>query len=171
MSGSNTQGLKVADTSSYVKQFSSGQNNYINWGIKSISKLNNHKFITPFISNTTSFPTYIPNGLIVGGSIHSSDGLIYTLSDERLKKNIKNIEDDELFTLNPIMFSYKNDTNNKTHFGLLAQNVEKTYPELVETTNTGYKSVNYQELIPLMLSKMKKMQHEIDELKERKISL
>lgn len=164
MSGPNTQGLKVADTSSYVKQFSSGQYNYINWGIKLISKIGNNKGITPLISNR--LPTYIPNDLIVGGSIHSSDGLIYTLSDERLKKNLKNIDDSDLFTLNPIMFSYKNDTNNKTHFGLLAQDVEKAYPELVETTNTGYKSVNYQELIPIMLSKMKQMQHEIDELKE-----
>ena len=71
----------------------------------------------------------------------------------------------ELFTLNPIHFTYKNGTNNKIHYGFLAQDVEKIFPKLVENNNDGYKTVNYQEFIPLILSKMKIMQNEIDELK------
>jgi hypothetical protein len=31
---------------------------------------------------------------------------------------------------------------------------------------SGYKTVNYQELLPLMLAKMKDMQEQIDELKK-----
>ena len=34
------------------------------------------------------------------------------------------------------------------------------------TNNTGFKSVNYVELIPIILSQMKHMQQEIDKLKE-----
>ena len=51
--------------------------------------------------------------------------------------------------------------------------MEEFFPELVHTTNrdemdkksTSTKSVNYIELIPIMLCKMQKMQKEIDALK------
>lgn len=108
-------------------------------------------------------PVLINNDLIVTGSL-------YNTSDERLKENINKINDesvDKLFTFNPILFSYKNDYKKKRHYGVLAQDVEKVFPELVEDNNiSGYKTVNYQELIPIMLAKMKKMQYEIDELKQ-----
>ncbi len=107
-------------------------------------------------------PVLINSDLIVTGSL-------YNTSDERLKEYISEIGDqsvDKLFTLNPIIFSYKNDVKHKPHYGIYAQEVEKTFPELVENNNiSGYKTVNYQELIPIMLSKMKKMQNELDEIK------
>lgn len=109
------------------------------------------------------YPVLINNDLIVTGSL-------YNTSDERLKENINKITDesiDNLFVLNPIIFSYKNDYKNKKHYGFSAQEVEKVFPELVENNNiSGYKTVNYQELIPIMLSKMKKMEDEILELKQ-----
>jgi hypothetical protein len=40
------------------------------------------------------------------------------------------------------------------------------YPTLVKDNVLGYKTVNYIELIPLLVSKMQDMQKEIDELKE-----
>ena len=40
------------------------------------------------------------------------------------------------------------------------------YPELVTNTELGFKSVNYIEMIPILLSQMKNMQMEIDKLKE-----
>jgi hypothetical protein len=163
---SNSQsGSKVPDNNSYIKLFPFSQSNYINWAIKPINNTN-IKSISPLTQKNLKIPFYIPNNLIVGGDL-IVDGTIYTPSDERLKDNIEMIDDSELFTLNPMIFTYKNNENKKKHFGLLAQDVEKVYPELVEINNKGYKSVNYQELIPIMLSKMKKMQKEIDELKEK----
>lgn len=109
-------------------------------------------------------PVLINNDLIVTGSL-------YNTSDERLKENIVTIENkniDNLFTLNPILFSYKNDRFHKKHFGVLAQDVEKVFPELVENNfESGYKTVNYVELIPIMLATIKRMQNEIDELKAK----
>lgn len=108
-------------------------------------------------------PVYIDSNLIVTGAI-------FNTSDERLKENISKIEDedvDKLFTINPLIFSYKEDLKHKKHYGVIAQEVEKVFPELVEDNNNyGYKTVNYQELTPIMLAKIKKMQNEIDELKE-----
>jgi hypothetical protein len=110
-----------------------------------------------------NLPVFIDNDLIVTGAIYNS-------SDERLKESISSIDDedtDKLFTLNPLIFSYKNDVKHKKHYGVIAQDVEKVFPELVENNNiSGYKTVNYQELMPIMLAKMQKMQREIDELKQ-----
>jgi hypothetical protein len=164
MSGDNP--LKYPDLTQNIKLFNLAQPNFIIWGIKYISNIKN-KAITPLIAKKNTDPVYIPHNLIVGGHIFSNVGQSYTLSDERLKDNIKSLNDNDLFTLNPIIFSYKNDATQKKHFGLLAQDVEKIYPELVEPSHTGYKSINYQEFIPIMLSNMKKMQNEIDELKEK----
>jgi hypothetical protein len=153
-------GGRINDNQQYIKQFFISVNGIATWIYK---RLNNGLVVQTLADNTK--PALIDNDLIVTGSIYNS-------SDERLKKNILNIEEtklDSLFILNPIHYSYKNDKTNKLHFGLIAQDVEKIFPELVENNNiSGYKSVNYQELIPLMIAKMKLMQDEIDEIKKTK---
>jgi Tfp pilus assembly protein PilN len=60
----------------------------------------------------------------------------------------------------------KKDSNDKKKIGLLAQDIEKVFPELVTETN-DIKSVNYQGLIPVLINAMKEQQSEIDELKEK----
>ncbi len=153
-------GGRINDNQQYIKQFFISVNGIATWIYK---RLNNGLVVQTLADNTK--PALINNDLIVTGSIYNS-------SDERLKKNILNIEEtklESLFILNPIHYSYKNDKANKLHFGLIAQDVEKIFPELVENNNiSGYKSVNYQELIPLMIAKMKLMQDEIDEIKKTK---
>ena len=141
-----------------IKQFIYSVNNVAIWTFKRLSS--NLLVQTPAASKT---PVLISSYLIVTGSL-------YNTSDEKLKKNIIKIDDektDNLLTLNPILFSFKNDSTGKKHYGVLAQDVEKVFPELVENNfNSGYKTVNYSELIPIILSKIKKMQSEIDELKQ-----
>jgi hypothetical protein len=63
-------------------------------------------------------------------------------------------------------YTFKADTNKNLHYGFIAQDVEQLYPTLVKDNVLGYKTVNYIELIPLLVSKMQDMQKEIDELKE-----
>ena len=92
-----------------------------------------------------------------------------TLSDVHLKKHIVYITDkkwNNLSELTPVEYYYTHDMENKTpHFGFIAQEVEQFFPELVRENNYGYKTVNYVEIIPLLVGKMKRMQVEIDELK------
>ena len=108
-------------------------------------------------------PIYISSDLYVNGSI-------FNTSDEILKDNIISISETKtpnVLNLNPVKYSFKSDMNNKMHYGFIAQDVEKVYPELVKNSDLGYKTVNYIEIIPLLLSKMKNMQGEIDELREQ----
>lgn len=124
------------------------------------------------ISPANKVDVLIPKDLIVQGSILNP-------SDLHLKENIELLSQDKSFDVNgvlklwPVKYNYIQDTNKKLHYGLIAQDVEEFFPELVHTTNrdemdkksTSTKSVNYIELIPIMLCKMQKMQKEIDALK------
>lgn len=104
----------------------------------------------------------LKNNLIVEGNI-------IIPSDERIKENIVELSTDtsrDILKLTPVSFSYTTDENKKPHFGFLAQDVERIYPELVIDISPEYKAVNYMELIPLMIDKMKTMQNEIDKLKQ-----
>ena len=49
--------------------------------------------------------------------------------------------------------------------GLIAQEVEKIYPELVLTDVDGYKSVDYSKLTPILVEAIKELKAENDQLK------
>jgi len=153
-------GGRVIDNQQGVKQFFVSSTSTAQW----VYKRQNDKLlvITPADNKRM---IYINNDLEVKKDLYV-DGSIYNPSDEKLKENIESISQeqmDNLFKINPIYFSYKKDKEKTKHFGVLAQDVEKIFPELV--SDKDYKTVNYQELIPIMLSKMKQMQQEIDKLK------
>jgi hypothetical protein len=152
-----------------------------NYGGKVTEKQQDVKqfYITAYTSPVTWIYKKLLNGLVVETPSDSTKsvlidndltitGSIYNTSDINLKKNITEIEIskiDNLLSLNPIHFQYSNDKKNKTHYGFIAQDVEKLYPEMIGSNDIGFKTLNYQEVIPLMLAKIKLMQKEIDELK------
>ena len=108
-------------------------------------------------------PVYINSDLYVNGSI-------FNPSDANLKKDIQSIcreKTDNLLKLNPASFKFKDDVNAKEHYGFIAQEVENLYPELVKNSEMGYKTVNYIELIPILVSKIQDLNKEIQELKEK----
>jgi hypothetical protein len=49
--------------------------------------------------------------------------------------------------------------------GLIAQEVEKIFPELVKTDEEGFKSVNYIGLVPHLIEAIKELKLENQELK------
>ena len=52
----------------------------------------------------------------------------------------------------------------RTHYGMIAQEVKEVLPELVSEDAAGYLSVNYIELIPLLIQAVKEQQSQIQEL-------
>ena len=90
-------------------------------------------------------------------------------SDARLKSNIISLGS----TLAKLLMidgkSYTMKTNeSESKIGLLAQDVQKAFPELVKTTNDSDQtlSVNYQGLIPVLINAIKEQQKQIKELKK-----
>ena len=68
----------------------------------------------------------------------------------------------------------QNNFDDKAHFGLIAQDVEKIVPELVTTGPDGYKGIDYNGLAPLLIGSTQELQriimnqqNEIEELKAR----
>lgn len=154
-------GGKQPSNTQNIKQFvSSPTSSQADWIFAKMPPSGNNTYITP--SNKTK-PVYIYTDLYVNGSI-------YNTSDKNHKEEIKPIVDskiEKLLDLEPVEYKLKNCTKKKKHFGLIAQDVEKSYPELINNDNSEIKTVNYIELIPLLLLRMKNMQKEIDELREQ----
>ena len=128
------------------------------------------------------------------GKVYSSGG--YTTSDQKLKQNIRDFTSamDVINKLQPKQFEFRQDGNYKlmnlpqgSHFGLIAQDVEKLLPDLVndtkfetamaqpQTTEAAlpqiqesgktetqseiieFKALNYTELIPVLIKGMQEL--------------
>lgn len=84
-------------------------------------------------------------------------------SDRRLKQNIQNIPSplEKILALNGVEFDWRKDIDlpvkqSKTHdIGVIAQEVEKVFPEAVESSKEGYKSVAYSKLIAPLIEAVK----------------
>ena len=101
-----------------------------------------------------------------GGSVFYNGSSVHS-SDETLKKNIAEISNplDTISSLDGKSFKWKVDTGRDDikHYGVIAQDVEKILPELVitnedEMSNFYNKmSVNYIELVPIMIEAIKEL--------------
>ncbi|MDM8557634.1 tail fiber domain-containing protein [Candidatus Parabeggiatoa sp. HSG14] len=87
-------------------------------------------------------------------------------SDQRHKQNIQTIRDSltKLAQLRGVSFNWKDNPKEK-QIGLVAQEVEKIFPELVSTDNKGYKSIDYGKFTAVLLEGFKEQQLQIEELK------
>lgn len=108
--------------------------------------------------------------LDVGGNIGAT-AYFYT-SDRSLKANIAPLTGSlaKVLRLQGVSFSWKKDGSKSV--GVIAQDVEKVYPELVHTDKaSGIKSVEYGNLVGPLVEAVKEQQKEIDALKAEVASL
>ena len=95
-------------------------------------------------------------------------------SDKRLKKNIKPISSalDKLLQISGVEFDWIEKEGVHSHkghdVGVIAQEVEEILPEIVVTRDNGYKAVNYEKIVPLLIEAIKDLKAEVDELKKSK---
>ena len=132
--------------------------------------------------------TWNGDGLVLNGgslgvnvAIPTTDGVIragndviaFYSSDERLKENVKPIENalDKVSNIRGVEFDWIVDKEihaNKGHdVGVIAQEIEKVLPEVVETRDNGYKAVKYEKIVSLLIEAVKEQQVQIDELKTK----
>jgi len=168
-----------------IKQVVGAQPNQNFWN--SISSNNNNTVVgttsvkAPYLSPlaSASYNVYIQNDLYVGGTIY---GTVTAPSDIAVKENIQSLNvydqktNEKLMTLDPKSYSYIYDENHYQHFGFIAQDVEKIFPSLIyehydPKLEKNIKAVNYIEMIPLLLSKIKEQEEEICLLKKGQVSL
>jgi hypothetical protein len=91
-----------------------------------------------------------------------------TFSDERFKKDIVPIDNalDKVAQMSGYYYNWKTGDDQSRQAGLLAQEVEQVLPEIVNTDNKGYKSVDYGKMNALLLQAIKELQVQNKQLKE-----
>tara|TARA_Y100000289_G_C3894855_1_gene135918 strand:- start:556 stop:939 length:384 start_codon:yes stop_codon:yes gene_type:complete len=111
------------------------------------------------------------NSDISGSTIRASGDIIaFNSSDERLKDNVEPIK----FPLDKLgkIGGYTFDWNDKQQIyhghdvGVLAQEIEEVLPEAVKDRGSGYKGVQYDKIIPLLIEGIKELKEKVKHIEE-----
>ena len=97
------------------------------------------------------------------------DVVAFASSDERYKDLITPIENPnekiKLLSGNTFVWNDKHEVfKGKKDIGVIAQEVEKVLPEIVETREDGYKAVRYEKIIPLLIECIKDLSARVKQL-------
>ena len=92
---------------------------------------------------------------------------ILTSSDITLKKDIVTIPNalDRVYALRGVNFRWKDKDSQSLHMGVIGQEVEKVFPEVITTDEHGKKYVAYESLVGALIEAIKAQQKEIEALK------
>ena len=108
----------------------------------------------------------------------TNDVTAFYSSDERLKENIVQLDRalDKVNSLRGVTFDWKDltDEERKTihshegsDIGVIAQEVQEQYPELVQQREHGYLSVDYQKLTAVLIEAVKELSQKVTDLEHR----
>lgn len=128
--------------------------------------------------SNSAYAGYFDGTVKVNGTLIATT--VSTTSDERYKENVQKISSslvNNIQLLNPVSYTLKPDSawmydktapelQNGIHYGLIAQEVQKIYPELVYE-RADQLSINYIELIPLLILKIQELSVELEALKSQ----
>jgi Chaperone of endosialidase len=124
----------------------------------------------------TQAATYIAgifNATVTGGCqvvVASTGQLGCVTSSARYKRDVRDMADssDKLMQLRPVSFLYKADETGARQYGLIAEEVEKVYPELVVHDADGKaETVAYHLLPPMLLNEVQKLARQLDQKDEQ----
>lgn len=111
-------------------------------------------------------------GLGVEGTINAGGDIVaFSSSDIRLKDNMNRIKNPMkmLRALNGYSFKWNRnqDLYHGKDIGLSAQEVEKVIPSAVRESTSGYKQVNYEKVIPVLLEAIKQQDEKLEDYRQR----
>jgi len=119
--------------------------------------------------------------LVVAKDAHIGEDLLadgdvvaYNSSDMRLKNNLQVIGGalDKIDGINGYEFDWNEQSpewaRERGHdVGVVAQEIQKIHPEIVEERKNGYLGVDYKRLVPLLIQSIKELKQEVEELKKK----
>ena len=101
----------------------------------------------------------------------ASDIIAFYSSDERLKDNVVEIDNalEKVESLRGVEFDWndKQEIYEGHDVGVIAQDVEKVLPELVENRDNGYKAVKYEKLTAVLIQAVKELSAKVKELESK----
>src|SRR5690554_3662149 len=131
---------------------------------------------------------YFTGDIGVDGSVYALGDGFFNISDGRLKSNIVPIEGalDKIMKLHPKHYTIKTKSvpnieegkvveHSRQEYGVIAQELEEVFPGMISEKaffkqagdETEYKSVNYVQLVPVLIEAIKELKTEVDVLKEK----
>ncbi|KPL07023.1 hypothetical protein AMJ86_06215, partial [bacterium SM23_57] len=104
---------------------------------------------------------------------------LHEASDIRLKSNIKTIADalDKISQIRGVEFEWNDNAEargaiyGREQLGVVAQEMETVFPQLVSTSDDGYKSVDYTKLTAVLIEAVKELQSRTKKLEQENITL
>jgi hypothetical protein len=125
---------------------------------------------------TQTYVAGIATAQITGSAVYvAANGHLGVLaSSERYKTAIAAMgsNTEKLDQLRPVSFHLKTEPNGAVQYGLIAEEVDKVYPELVIRDETGkIQGVRYDELAPMLLNEVQQLKREMAELKHANQSM
>ena len=119
------------------------------------------------------------DSVVVNGDLFVTNNITYVgtltdVSDKRLKENIDTLEN-VMYLINQLQaYSYKmkSSKTNEREFGLIAQEVQKVFPEMVKIVDkeNGFIGVNYLQLIAILIEGLKEQQIFISEMEKNQVN-
>ena len=111
------------------------------------------------------------DGEISGSTIRASgDVIAFNSSDERLKDNIVQIENplEKMESIGGYEFDWNNNQQiyHGHDIGVIAQEIEKVLPEAVKDRGSGYKGVQYDKIIPLLIESIKELKQKVEDIEK-----
>jgi hypothetical protein len=114
-------------------------------------------------------------GLGVEGNINAGGEITaYAASDKRLKNNIIPITNpiEKVQQLSGNTFDWNEelqDLHTGSDIGVIAQEVEALFPSIVADRTNGYKGVQYDKIVPLLIEAIKELSNKVDVLEKKHI--
>lgn len=145
---------------------------YYSWN-QNLTTVSDIIISTPFVNQKLN----INGDLILDGNLSAEDIFCLELhesSDENLKRNITPILSSiqNILKINPVNYFWKKDENdNNLKTGVIAQELQKIYPELVSSDKEGQLAVHYTGLIAPLIKAVQEQQSEIEMLQKEIMSL
>ena len=129
-------------------------------------------------TNSDTYATWLLsnyNGVFWNASHIYSNGDVYAYysSDPKLKKNKKRIFNPlyKILSLNGYTFDWKKEAKKYgghltgSDYGVMADEVERLFPEMVTKRDNGIRAVKYEKLIPVLIEAIKELKGEINAVK------
>jgi hypothetical protein len=111
----------------------------------------------------------------ISGEIRATGDIVaFYSSDERLKENIQPIVDalSKVESISGNTYDWKEGfetihSHTGNDIGVIAQEIEKVLPEVVTNRETGYKAVQYEKIVPLLIEAIKELSAKVKELEKK----
>ena len=156
--------------------FSTAMGYFITASDRSSLIIGQHNLLGSTVTNSATDFSLENTAFVIGNGTNSanrSDALVVKFngdatlagnlninSDARLKANIVSLGSTlaKILQIDGKSYTMKKDESEKQKIGLLAQDIEKVFPELVSESHV-VKSVNYQGLVPVLINALKEQEN------------